>query len=104
MYSTDRDALMCDMAETYRIYDMNSVPFSVYATLAAGLRSNSRIRMEMSGMKDMPDVIPLTRIHDMLAKRWSKKGHKPFLLRDALFSNAEKDNPNKRIKSIRRII
>lgn len=46
-----RDELTCDMAETYRIYDMKAFPVSYIATLAAGLRENSRIRMKLSGQK-----------------------------------------------------
>lgn len=45
----DEDALICDMAETYHIYDWRSLPVRLAATLAAGLRENSRIKMKMSG-------------------------------------------------------
>lgn len=39
----DEDALICDFAETYHIYDLRSLPLSLVATLAAGLRDTSRI-------------------------------------------------------------
>lgn len=47
--ATDRDALICDMAETYHILDITALPVSLLATLAAGLRGNSRIRLAMAG-------------------------------------------------------
>ena len=49
MLKADRDALLCDLAETYRIYDLNAVPVPTLAILAAGLRDNSRIKMSLSG-------------------------------------------------------
>ena len=49
MLAADRDALLCDLAETYCIYDMRAVPVSTLATLAAGLRENSRIKTSLSG-------------------------------------------------------
>lgn len=37
MLAHDEDALVCDMAETYRIYDMYSLPVRMVATLALSL-------------------------------------------------------------------
>lgn len=51
MIALDEDALICDLAETYRIYDYRSLPVKLVATLSSGLRENSRIRMEMRGDK-----------------------------------------------------
>ena len=47
MLREDEDALVCDLAETYQIYDWRSLPVRTVATLAAGLRDNSRIKMIM---------------------------------------------------------
>ena len=49
MLATDRDALVCDLAETYHIMDMAALPVPLLATLAAGLRGDSRIRIAMAG-------------------------------------------------------
>ena len=49
MLAADREALLCDLAETYRIYDLRAVPVPTLAMLAAGLRDNSRIKMRLSG-------------------------------------------------------
>lgn len=51
MLSTDRGALLCDLAETYGIYDLRALSASKLATLAVGLRADSRIKMRLSGMK-----------------------------------------------------
>ena len=49
MISLDEDALICDLAETYGIFDMESLPVQLVATLSAGLRGDSRIKMKASG-------------------------------------------------------
>lgn len=49
MLAADRDALVCDLAETYHILDMTALPVPLLATLAAGLRGDSRIRLAMAG-------------------------------------------------------
>lgn len=51
MLSADRDALICDLAETYGIYDYRALPASTLATLAVGLRDDSRIKMHLIGAK-----------------------------------------------------
>lgn len=50
MLKTDEDALVCDFAETYQIYNWRSIPVRTAATLAAGLRDTSRIHLKMAGM------------------------------------------------------
>lgn len=47
----DEDALICDMAETYGVFDLYALPAQLAATLAVGLRDDSRIKIKMSGMK-----------------------------------------------------
>lgn len=48
MIAVDEDALICDFAETYHIYDWRGLPLSYAATLASGLRENSRIKMAIT--------------------------------------------------------
>lgn len=48
MYELDKEALLCDLAETYNIYDFESLPLTKIAIFAKGLREDSRIRMKMS--------------------------------------------------------
>lgn len=56
MISTDKGALICDLAETYGIYDYRSLPVRTVATLSAGLRENSRIKNKMRGGKAETDT------------------------------------------------
>lgn len=64
---TDRDALVCDLAETYGILDMEGVPVGTLATLAAGLRADSRIKMKLSGQKVPQRDLMLAAAVDRLA-------------------------------------
>lgn len=57
MVITDEDALICDFAETYRIYDYRQLPLRMAAVFASGLRDNSRIKIKMSGLNAAPDTI-----------------------------------------------
>ena len=66
MISFDEDALICDLAETYQIYDYRSLPVKLVATLAAGLRDNSRIKLLASGLKVNQDTILLAGIADRI--------------------------------------
>lgn len=49
MIRTDREALVCDLAETYNVHDMRGLPALHVATLASGLGEDSRIKRKMSG-------------------------------------------------------
>jgi len=49
MINLDEDALICDLAETYQIYDYRSLPVKLVATLSAGLRDDSRIKLRAAG-------------------------------------------------------
>ena len=51
MLSTDRNALLCDLAETYQIYSFDHVPVRTLAILACGLRDDARIIMKLTGQK-----------------------------------------------------
>lgn len=66
MISVDRDALICDMAETYHIYDLRGLPARTLAVLASGLRANSRIVMRLSEQQASMDTMLLAAIADRL--------------------------------------
>lgn len=53
MIAVDEDALICDFADTYHIYDYRELPATYAAKLACGLRDDSRIKMKVSGY-DVP--------------------------------------------------
>ncbi len=48
MVMTDEDALICDLAETYGIYNYEELPPIRAAVLACGLRANARIMAALS--------------------------------------------------------
>jgi hypothetical protein len=51
MIALDEDALICDLAEVYGIYEYKAFHPSRIATFAGGLSVDSRIKMALSGAK-----------------------------------------------------
>ena len=51
MIAADESALICDLAETYRIYDYRSMPARRVAVFACGLRDDARIKQILVGAK-----------------------------------------------------
>lgn len=51
MIADGEDELICDLAETYQILHYRTIALPLLATLAAGLREDSRIRKKQSGVK-----------------------------------------------------
>lgn len=76
----DEAALICDLAETYHIYDYGSLPVQLVATLSAGLRDNSRIKMRLAGAPASQDILLLAAIADrveMFRYGFSDQKNKP---------------------------
>ncbi len=97
MLKIDENALICDLAETYHIYNYRQLPPSMVAIFAIGLRDDSRIKMKLSGAKVSPNILLLSGIVDRLnLLLWSKtkdglKGiNKPKSILDELY-NKESD-------------
>lgn len=67
MLALDEDALICDLAETYQVLDMWALPVSLLATLASGLREDSRIKMELNGYEALPMQYVIARIADEIS-------------------------------------
>lgn len=73
MIATDEDALICDFAECYHIYDYRGLPVQYAAVLACGLRDDSRIKMAISSSVAKPDTLILAAILDRLSLLlWAK--------------------------------
>lgn len=96
MIATDENALICDLAETYRIYDYKSLPASRIATFSVGLRDNSRIKLKMHNMKHSLDTLLLATIADRLSilvwmktKDGSQGINKPSSIMAKLLGEAE---------------
>lgn len=90
--------MICDLAETYGIYDFRSLPARTVATLACGLRENSRIKMKLSGEDIAFEQMMLINIYDRLNwLAWSKTkaaqdgGDPPRSLLNAIMGTEEKE-------------
>ena len=66
MIKVDENALICDLAETYQIYNYKQLPPSTVAIFSIGLREDSRIKMKLSGAKVSPNILLLSGIVDRL--------------------------------------
>lgn len=49
MLAEDEDAVTCDMAEVYGVFDLRALPLRLAATLAEGLPNDSRIKRKLAG-------------------------------------------------------
>ena len=92
MIKIDKNALICDLAETYQIYDYRQLPPSTVAIFSIGLRDDSRIKMKLGGSKVSPNILLLSGIVDRLnLLLWTKtedarKGrNKPKSILDHLY-------------------
>jgi len=60
------DELTCDMAETYGVFDIKRVPVKLLATLAVGLRVDSRVMMAKRGALVNTQTVLLAKLIDVL--------------------------------------
>ena len=73
MIRFDEDALICDLAETYQIYDYRQLPLKMVAVFSYGLRDDSRIKMSISKQPVPLDTMLLAGLSDRLALLlWTK--------------------------------
>ena len=66
MISLDEDSLICDLAETYHIFNYRELPSKTVGALACGLRESSRIKMKLSGIERTLEDLILAIIADRL--------------------------------------
>ena len=99
MIQTDEDALICDLAETYHIYDYRQLPLTQVAIFAIGLKDDSRIKMKMSGQLVPMETLLLAGISDRLSVllwRQTKDGQKgrnmPTMILDTLVPRKSKES------------
>jgi hypothetical protein len=95
MLERSEDSLICDLAETYHIYDMRSFRASYIATLAAGLREDSRVMMLFSGNKIRPSLLLQAASLDKLALLWwaeTKDGQKNRNRPESVVESLTKEN------------
>ncbi|MDM5146152.1 hypothetical protein ICE98_03289 [Lactococcus lactis] len=67
MIKFDEEALMCDLAEIYHIYDYKQLSPLKIAVFSIGLNEESRIKMKMSGQKFPINTLLLAGIQDRLS-------------------------------------
>lgn len=91
MIQTDEDALICDLAETYGIFDYRQLTADQVAVFAFGLRDDSRIKLAMTNSKVPFETFLLAGVLDRLsALVWFKttdgqKGiNKPLMVAEEL--------------------
>ena len=93
MLATDRDALICDLAETYHVLNYRELDPTLLATLCVGLRDDSRIKMKMNKSKLTFEQMLLISILDHLRifmSSGSKDGPEPLL--NLFIDEKESDN------------
>lgn len=102
MISTDEDALVCDLAETYQIYDYKQLPLNQVAVLAYGLRDDSRIKQIMSNQIVPLETTLLASIVDRLSlslwlqtKDGQKGVNRPASIADQLIKRDKSENDEK---------
>lgn len=73
MFAIDKEAVICDLAETYNIYNYKDMPPLKVAIFCKGLRENSRIKLKIAGQKVCIETMLLASIVDRLGILiWSK--------------------------------
>ena len=92
MLGTDRDALICDLAETYHLYSLDAVPVMTLAALCAGLHSDSRIKLGMLGYTRIDPAFALVNIADTLTMFTHSGDNPPELLRDIMTGKHKQDD------------
>lgn len=99
MVATDEDALICDFAETYHIYDYRRLPLTRAAVFACGLGASSRIMMRLSDQRVTTETLLLAQITDgMNQLLWSKTEdaehdkNRPKSIVSALIGTAETES------------
>ena len=102
MINLDEDALVCDLAETYQIYDYKQLPLNQVAVFAYGLRDDSRIKQMMSDQIVPLETTLLASIVDRLSlslwlqtKDGQKGVNRPASIADQLIKRDKSENDGK---------
>lgn len=67
MIQVDEDSLICDLAETYKIYDYRKFSPTLISKFAVGLSQDSRIKRKLRGEDYTTQEIMLAGIFDRLS-------------------------------------
>lgn len=98
MIKLDEDALICDLAETYQIYDYRQLPLLKVAVFSCGLSEDSRIKMRMSNQIIPMETLLLAGLSDKISVLlWTKtkdgqKGrNRPPMILDAFTKTKQRE-------------
>lgn len=98
MLREDEDALTCDMAEYYRVFDMRTLPLRTLAALAAGLPAKSRSKRRRAPDEETLILAGILDALHVLLYRGTKNAKAgidpPKLLVDALLGKNKPDKPD----------
>ena len=73
--------MICDLAETYGIFEYRRMPGRLLGILVSGLRSDSRCVQALTGQVEDNRTMILAGISDKLSMLgWDNKGQKPEML------------------------
>lgn len=99
MLAAGEDELICDMAQTYHVYDWRGLPLKTAAALAAGLPEDARTRKKMENRAYDSRELWLAMIVDSLRwLQWARTtdGHKgrnqPESIAEKLLRKTEEKN------------
>ena len=97
MIAIDEDALVCDFAETYNVFNYRELPVCLAGTLAAGLRDDSRIKMKIAGMSvPLNTLLMASAVDNITALLWARaggKGKRPNSIAQQLVKPDRKNKP-----------
>ncbi len=102
MIAKYEDELICDLAETYHIFNYRELPVDLLATLVTGLRQNSRVKMAINGTKVPTDTLIMALIYDKLSQ-WvwmhTKDGRKGMNPPSSLAKMLSEEKKEKTVRS-----
>lgn len=93
MIGLNEDALICDLAETYHVFNYRDMPPRLVATLASGLGDDSRIKRLAGGQPASSEIMLLGGIldalHTLIYKLSDGSTTPPISIIDLMFGNGK---------------
>lgn len=95
MIEEGEDDLICDLAETYGIYNYKSLPVQLVAVFSYGLRENARIWKKLAGGRNIDREIQVLILDNLNWLVWaqtedgSKNANKPESIYNKLFGDGK---------------
>lgn len=94
MLANSKDEMICDLAETYGIYDYKELPATRTAVFVYGLSENSRVKRKIAGIECTMETLLLAMAVDRLSLLlWAQagaKGKRPEMIAENLIEKSKK--------------